>query len=293
LNNICCVLENWPLPAERLRAYRRPSYLPARAQPGRHRCIAAPGFSSAGPALRPIKPRLALPQPLGRTGCSCQHFEQVTLLPLWRTKRESSPLAAWCTAACFIAAGSRVCCGPLPAAQWPQLHGIGWSPRLIPRPISRCPTADLGCFDLITIGVLSVLGMAELYVATAVRDVFFSRRPLRRTVGTRVGALSWPPSKSRARASSHLDRPRDHVLRPEPFATRPAAVAPLDKSRRAMHEIHRALLSGLLRSGLTRTRVRATGTCTCPAGRVGRRALRPTAIPRTFRASLAAVSGIS
>lgn len=78
----------------------------------------------------------------------------------------------------------------VPKSQWPQLHGIGWSPRLdIDDPHKPLAPADRQCLNLMRKGGVAVAGWQNTYIATTeCSNVFLLRAALQGTRGDARGS---------------------------------------------------------------------------------------------------------
>jgi len=146
------------------------------------------GFSSAGPASASIQSAvLQLRSRDVDRVLMVSDFEQVTLLLLanhaesqgWRPGYLLSSVAQTEVMRASIASG-----------QWPQLHGMGWSPgRDIDDPRQPDPPADQRCLALIKKGGVVVSGWQNKYVASIeCALVFLLQAALQRTGGDAGGA---------------------------------------------------------------------------------------------------------
>jgi hypothetical protein len=88
------------------------------------------------------------------------------------------------------AAETEVVRASIPSGQWPQLHGIGWSPGLdIDDPRAPLAPADQHCIDLIKQGGVSVSGWENVFTATAeCAELLFLGAALQRSGGDAHGS---------------------------------------------------------------------------------------------------------
>lgn len=80
----------------------------------------------------------------------------------------------------------------IPKGQWPQMHGVGWSPRLdIDDPHQPLTPADRHCLALLNKGGITVSGWQNAYIATTLcSEVSFLGAALQRSGGdAHAGAL--------------------------------------------------------------------------------------------------------
>lgn len=188
-NKIGVLLESCPY----LRRAYQQNVLPTASRLGLHvvdteslDCTA--GFSSAGPASAAIQSAALRFRSHGVDRIlMVSDYEQVTLLLMsnyaesqhWRPGYMLSSTAQTEVMRPNIASG-----------QWPQLHGIGWSPGLdIDDPHQPPSAADKRCLGLIKDGGVSVSGWQNVYVATTIcSDVFFLDAALRKSGGNAAGS---------------------------------------------------------------------------------------------------------
>ena len=147
----------------------------------------ATGFSSAGPASAAVQSAVLRFHSYGVDRLLIvSDFEQVVLLLLanhaesqrWRPGYMLSSTAQ-----------TEVMRPNITSGQWPQLHGIGWSPGLdIDDPHQALPPASRRCLDLIKKGGVTVSGWQNTYVATTECGVvFFLEAALHRSGGNAQG----------------------------------------------------------------------------------------------------------
>ena len=145
------------------------------------------GFSSAGPASAAVQSAVLRFRSRGVDRLlMVSDFEQVTLLLLaneaesqgWRPGFMLSSTAQTEVMRANIASG-----------QWPQLHGVGWSPGLdIDDPHQPLQSADTHCLDLVKQGGVTVSGWQNTYVATTeCAEVLFLGAALRDSNGNAQG----------------------------------------------------------------------------------------------------------
>ena len=123
------------------------------------------GFSSAGPASAAVQSAVLRfrSRQVDRI-LMVSDFEQVTLL-LIANYAESQ---GWRPGYLLTSqAQTEVMRANIASGQWPQLHGMGWSPGLdIDDPHQPLPAADRYCLDLIKQGGVTVSGWQNTYIAT-------------------------------------------------------------------------------------------------------------------------------
>ena len=145
------------------------------------------GFTSAGPASAAVQSAVLRFRSSGADRLlMVSDFEQVTLLLLanyaesqgWRPGFMLSSQAQTEVMRANIASG-----------QWPQLHGIGWSPGLdIDDPHQPLAAADKHCLDLIKQGGVTVSGWQNTYIATTeCTEILFLGAALQRSAGDASG----------------------------------------------------------------------------------------------------------
>lgn len=130
------------------------------------------GFSSAGPAASDIQSAVLHFRSNGADRLLIvSDYEQVALLLL----ANNADSQAWHPGYMLSsAAQTEVMRANIPSGQWPQLHGIGWSPGLdIDTPRQALPPASQHCLDLIKRGGVTVSGWQNTYVATTECSVVF------------------------------------------------------------------------------------------------------------------------
>lgn len=148
----------------------------------------ASGFASAGPASAAVQSAVLRFRGSGVDRIlMVSDFEQVTLLLLanyaesqqWRPGFMLSSQAQTEVMRANIASG-----------QWPQLHGVGWSPGLdIDDPRRPLPAADKRCLDLIKQGGVTVSGWVNTYIATTeCTELFFLGAALQLSNGDEHGS---------------------------------------------------------------------------------------------------------
>ncbi|HEU5034837.1 MAG TPA: hypothetical protein VFT62_08800 [Mycobacteriales bacterium] len=183
-NKIGVLLENCPYLQ---RAYQR-NVMPEVARLGLHvadtegfDCTS--GFSSAGPASASIQSAVLRFRSHGVDRVLIvSDYEQVALLLLANDAESQGWRPGYMLSS---AAQAEVMRANIASGQWPQLHGIGWSPGLdTDDPHRPLAAPDRRCLDLIKSGGVSVSGWQNIYVATAVcSHVFFLDAALGRSNG--------------------------------------------------------------------------------------------------------------
>lgn len=145
------------------------------------------GFSSAAPASAAIQSAALRFRSHGVDRLlMVSDYEQVTLL-LMANQAESQ---GWRPGYMLSSTAQTEVMRPnLPSGQWPQLHGIGWSPGLdIDKPHKPPPAADRHCLDLIKKGGVVVSGWQNTYVATTeCSDLLFLKAAMQRSHGDARG----------------------------------------------------------------------------------------------------------
>jgi hypothetical protein len=124
------------------------------------------GFSSAGPAAAAISSAALRLRSSGVDRVLIvSDYEQVMIM-LLANHAESQ---GWHPGYMLSSnAQTEVVRADIASGQWPQLHGVGWSPGLdIDDPHQPLAAADQRCLDLIKEGGVSVSGWQNVYVATA------------------------------------------------------------------------------------------------------------------------------
>jgi hypothetical protein len=146
------------------------------------------GFSSAGPASAAIQSAVLRFRSHGVDRLlMVSDFEQVTLL-LMANDAESQ---GWRPGYMLSSTAQTEVMRPnIASGQWPQLHGIGWSPGLdIDDPHQPLPPADQRCIDLIKNGGVTVSGWQNIYVATTeCSDILFLGASLQGSAGNAHGS---------------------------------------------------------------------------------------------------------
>jgi hypothetical protein len=125
----------------------------------------ATGFTSAGPASASVQSAALRFRSSGVDRIlMVSDFEQVTLL-LIANYAESQ---RWRPGFLLTSqAQTEVMRANIASGQWPQLHGVGWSPGLdIDDPHQPLPAVDRRCLDQIKQGGVAVSGWQNTYVAT-------------------------------------------------------------------------------------------------------------------------------
>lgn len=130
------------------------------------------GFSSAGPAASDIQSAVLHFRSNGADRLLIiSDYEQVALLLLANNAESQAWRPGYMLSS---AAQTEVMRANIPSGQWPQLHGIGWSPGLdIDTPHQALPPASQRCLDLIKKGGATVSGWQNIYVATTECSVVF------------------------------------------------------------------------------------------------------------------------
>ena len=141
------------------------------------------GFSSAGPASASVSSAILHFRSDGVDRVLLvSDYEQVALLLLANQAESQGWRPGYMLSS---AAETEVVRADLPSGQWPQLHGIGWSPGLdIDDPHQPLPPADQRCLDLIKVGGVIVSGWQNTFTATAsCAQVFFLGAALQQSGG--------------------------------------------------------------------------------------------------------------
>lgn len=145
------------------------------------------GFSSAGPASASVQSAALRFRSRGVDRLlMVSDFEQVTLL-LLANEAESQ---GWRPGFMLSStAQTEVMRSNIASGQWPQLHGIGWSPGVdVDDPHQPLSAADQRCLGLIKAGGIVVSGWQNTYVATTVcAEVFFLEAALNGSAGDAQG----------------------------------------------------------------------------------------------------------
>jgi hypothetical protein len=145
------------------------------------------GFSSAGPASASIQAAVLHFRSRGVDRVLLvSDFEQVALLLLANNAESQGWRPGYMLSS---AAQASVMRSNIPAGQWPQLHGVGWSPGIdIDDPHQPLPPVDRRCLDLIKAGGVTVAGWQNVYIATTeCAQVFFLDAALRAAGGNAQG----------------------------------------------------------------------------------------------------------
>jgi hypothetical protein len=146
------------------------------------------GFSSAGPASASIQSAALRFRSHGVDRIlMVSDYEQVALL-LMSNYAESQD---WRPGYMLSSTAQTEVMRPnIPSGQWPQLHGIGWSPGLdIDDPHKPLSAADKRCLSLIKQSGGTVSGWQNIYVATTIcSDVFFLDAALRKSGANAQGS---------------------------------------------------------------------------------------------------------
>jgi hypothetical protein len=145
------------------------------------------GFSSAGPASSAIQSAVLRFRSHGVDRVlMVSDYEQVTLLLMANAAESQNWRPGYMLSS---TAQTEVMRPNIPSGQWPQLHGIGWSPGLdIDDPHQPLPAADQHCLGLIKKGGLAVSGWQNIYIATTeCSQVFFLGAALQKSGGDATG----------------------------------------------------------------------------------------------------------
>jgi hypothetical protein len=116
----------------------------------------------------------------------------------------------------------------IPKGQWPQLHGIGWSPGLdTDDPHKALPAASQRCLDLIKKGGVTVSGWQNTYVATTeCSTVQFLGAALQRSDGNASGSALMAAVKALSTSFLSPGIVEESTLFGQSRRDGPAAVAP-------------------------------------------------------------------
>jgi hypothetical protein len=130
------------------------------------------GFSSAGPAASDVQSAVLHFRSNGVDRVlMVSNFEQVTLLLMANAAESQSWRPGFMLSS---NAETEVMRANIPSGQWPQLHGIGWSPGLdIDDPHQPLPQPDQHCLDLIKQGGGAVSGWQNTYISTTECSALF------------------------------------------------------------------------------------------------------------------------
>jgi hypothetical protein len=131
------------------------------------------GFASAGPAAAATQAAvLRFRSHRVDRVLIVSDFEQVALMLLANAAASQGWRPGYMLSS---AAQTEVIRHSISKTQWPQLHGVGWSPRLdIDDPHQPLSQADRRCLDLIKRGGITVSGWQNTYIATTeCSEVFF------------------------------------------------------------------------------------------------------------------------
>lgn len=172
-NKIGVLLEDCP---ELERAYQR-AVVPTISQLRLHladteKLSCTVGYSSAGAASAAVQSAALKFRSSGVDRIlMVSNFEQVTLL-LMANYAESQ---GWHPGYLLSStAQTEVMRANIPSGQWPQLHGMGWSPGVdIDDPRTQPVGPDKRCLSLLHAGGVNVTGWQNTYVATTVCSVTF------------------------------------------------------------------------------------------------------------------------
>jgi hypothetical protein len=172
-NKIGVLLEECP---DLRRAYER-AVRPAAARLGLHIADTAgigctTGFASAGPASAATQAAVLRfrSHQVDRI-LIVSDFEQVALMLLANAAASQGWHPGYMLSS---AAQTEVIRHSISKTQWPQLHGVGWSPRLdIDDPHHPLTRADRRCLDLIGKGGIKVSGWQNTYIATTECSLLF------------------------------------------------------------------------------------------------------------------------
>jgi hypothetical protein len=145
------------------------------------------GFSSAAPASASIQSAVLRFNTRGVDRLlMVSDFEQVMLLLLANYAESQGWRPGYLLSS---TAQTEVMRPNIPRGQWPQLHGMGWTPGLdIDDPHQPLPTADRRCLSLIKSAGVSVSGWQSTYLATTeCAMVFLLEAALRHNGGDASG----------------------------------------------------------------------------------------------------------
>lgn len=145
------------------------------------------GFSSAGPASSAVQAAILRFRSHGVDRLlMVSNYEQVALLLMANAAESQNWRPGYMLSS---NAQTEVMRSNIPSGQWPQLHGIGWSPGLdIDDPHQPLPASDQHCLDLIKEGGDAVSGWQNVYVATTeCSALFFLGAALQKSGGNPTG----------------------------------------------------------------------------------------------------------
>lgn len=145
------------------------------------------GFSSAGPDSATISSAILHLRTDGADRLLIvSDYEQVALLLLANQAESQGWRPGYMLSS---AAETEVIRSDIPSVQWPQLHGIGWSPGLdIDDPNQPPSQVEQRCVNLIKDGGLAVSGWQNIFTANAVcTEIFFVGSALQHSSGDASG----------------------------------------------------------------------------------------------------------